>query len=136
MLPFMPSPEPPPEQVLVSLPARGFGVALGAPSLWTWTKWNLMKVTLTNLRLYGVWDPHISRMLFSRKRGKVYFDVPMASITEARLARVAMNLAVAVKYRLGDEVKELTIEGAIPWHNRIRELHDALQRSLAAPGGA
>lgn len=132
----MPGEEHPTEQVLVSLPTRGFGVAFGAPSLWTWTKWNLMKVTLTNLRLYGVWDPHISRLLFSRKRGKVYFDVPVASIAQVRLTRVALNLAVAVTYQLGDETKQLTIEGAIPWHDRIRELHDALQQCLAARGAA
>ncbi len=132
----MPGEERPTEQVLVSLPTRGFGVAFGAPSLWTWTKWNLMKVTLTNLRLYGVWDPHISRLLFSRKRGKVHFDIPVTNITHVRLARVGLNLAVAITHRLGDEEKELTIEGAIPWHDRIRELHDGLRRCLTDRGAA
>lgn len=126
------SPSAPSDEALVTLPARGFGMAFGAPSLWTWTKWNLIKVMLTNDRLYGVWDPWISRMLFSRNRGKVYFDIPVASIPVARLAHVALNLAVAITYRLGDQTKEITIEGAVPWHDQIRQLHDALQRRLTA----
>ena len=59
------------EEVLINLPTWGFGVAFGPPSLWTWSRWNLIQIILTNQRLYGVWNPSRSRILFSRKRGRV-----------------------------------------------------------------
>jgi hypothetical protein len=122
----------PGEEVLISLPTWGFGVAFGPPSLWTWSRWNLIQIVLTSQRLYGVWNPSRSRMLFSRKRGKVHFEVPLATIKDVSIGRVGMIRTVTLRYEAEKELKQLTIEGSLLRTDQIQQLHDMLQRRFSA----
>jgi len=120
----------------------GFGISSARPGLFVLTQQNCTEVVATTERLYGV--RKLPRFVFARhgrEAGRTVFSVPWRDVIEAGRADYLLNAALFFRYRAGDVIKGLGIEGAVGWRHRIRELEEIARRCCPAafagdrPGG-
>lgn len=121
------------EETLYRFGSFGVGITFGRPGLFKWTKNNIIEVVLTNFRLCGVWNPSIARTFFSSKRGEVFFQIPLSEIVAFEPINFLANRCLWIQYREGAEMKEVTIECALGFHDRIDHLRQLLTQIKTRP---
>jgi hypothetical protein len=88
---------------------------------------NVIEVVLTDQRLCGVWQPKLFAFALGRKKGQVYFSIPLASIVAAELTGLAAARVLCLRYREGEAAKELSIAAALGLHQHVEQLHQRLR---------
>ena len=131
-IPCPPETPPAPEGELHRFGSFGVGITFGRPALFRWTKSNMIEVVLTDRRIRFVWKPSIIRMFVSSKRGRTYFEVPLADIAGMELLTFLGRKVVWLKWRDGAAFREVSIEGAFGRGPDILRLHQLLGALLQA----
>jgi len=134
----LPEPAPgcgtPHEGWLYRVGPMGFGVCFSRPGLFVFTYQNCTEIVATTERLCGV--RKMPRFVFARHgrhAGESVFSIPWRDVIEFRRADYLLNAALWIRYRDGDAVKEVGIEGAVFWRHCIREL-EAIARRCCPTG--
>ena len=117
----------PVERRLFSFGPFGISISRARPSVWTKSMRNTIEVVLTNQRLCGVWNPRFFAFAFGRKKGQVYFSIPLASIVVLELTNLLAARVLYVQYREGAESKELCVEAALGLHQYVEQLYQQLR---------
>jgi len=127
-----PKTDPAQEQELHRFGSFGVGIAFGRPALFRWTKSNMIEVVLTDRSVRCVWNPSIARMFASSKRGRLYFEVPLAGVVGMELLTFLGRKVVWLKWRDGAAFREVSIEGGFGRGPDILRLHQLLKTLLQA----
>lgn len=98
------------ENVLKSFGPIGVEIQYGKPSFFGVTHKNNTKVTVTDRRIYGTGAS--SMKLFSGGgKGETKFNIPFENIVSLEKSKSFFNTSLCVRYREGNEIKDLTITG-------------------------
>lgn len=122
-----------PEQELLRFGSFGVGITFGRPSLFRWTKSNRHEVVLTDRRILIVRKPSIARAIFSRKRGGIDLEVPLADVVKTERLSFLGRPVVWLEWRKGAGTREVSIEGAFGRGADVVRFQDLLEALLAAP---
>jgi hypothetical protein len=124
--------EPAQERELQRFGAFGVGITFGRPSLWRWTKFDMIEIVLTDRRVCGVWNPSISRTFVSARRGQLFFQVPLADVVAMEPLKFLGKTVVWLKWRDGAGFKEVSIQGSLGKGPDVTRLHHLIEDLLKA----
>jgi len=127
------------ERSLLRFGPMGIGVSFSRPGMFTVTHQNCTEIVATDTRVCGV--RRLPQFAFARRgkhAGELVFSVPWREVVEIKRADYLLNAALWIRYRRGDEVKELGLGAGLFWRRSIRVLEEIARRQIGqiADGGS
>lgn len=120
------------ERELLRLGPFGVSIARKRPGVFVPVMKNCTEVVATEARLLGLRKPGCVFALFSSGGGTPAFEVPYRAVELMERADFLGNRAVWIRYRDGEQVREVAVIAALTCHAGLEHLWQILQQQVPA----